>query len=78
MYEVIAPNLGQSNSDITIEQWFKAEGDHIDAEEELYEMSNMKLNQEVTVPVSGTVVKLYFEEGDEVAPGTKIADIEED
>jgi len=78
MYEVLAPNLGQSNSDITIEQWFKAEGDHIDAEEVLFEMSNMKLNQEVTCPVSGTVVKLYYEEGDQVSPKTKIADIEED
>ena len=38
MYEVLAPNLGQSNSDITIEQWFKAEGDHIDADETLFEM----------------------------------------
>lgn len=78
MYEVLAPNLGQSNSDITIEQWFKSEGDHIDADEELFEMSNMKLNQEVTVPVSGTIVKIYYEEGAEVPPETKLADIQED
>lgn len=78
MFEVLAPNLGQSNSAIKIEQWFKSEGEHIDAGEELFEMSNMKLNQEVAASVSGTVAKIFVQEGEEAEPGTVIAHINED
>lgn len=78
MYEVIAPNLGQSNSDITIEQWFKQEGDHIGQGEALFEMSNMKLNQEVAANVTGTLVKIHVAEGGKAAPGTLLAEIRED
>lgn len=78
MFEVLAPNLGQSNSAITIEQWFKGEGEHIDAGEELFEMSNMKLNQEVAASVSGTIVKIYVAEGEQADPGSVLAEIKED
>ena len=78
MYEVLAPNLGQSNSDITLEQWFKQVGDHVDKDEPLFEMSNMKLNQEVVSNVSGTLVEILVEEGGKAAPKSVIAKIEED
>jgi len=78
MFEVLAPNLGQSNSAITIEQWFKNEGDHVDAGDELFEMSNMKLNQEVAASVSGTIVKIYVAEGEQADPGSVLAEIQED
>lgn len=78
IFKVLAPDLGQSNSNITVEQWFKNEGDHIEKGEALFEMSNMKLNQEVESSVSGTIVKIYVEEGDEAAPTTLLAEIQED
>ncbi len=78
MFEVLAPNLGQSNSDITIEQWFKEVGEHIEKDEPLFEMSNMKLNQEVVSSVSGTVTEILVEEGEQAAPKSVIAIIEED
>ncbi|MCR4711339.1 MAG: hypothetical protein K5707_03490 [Clostridia bacterium] len=78
MFEVLAPNLGQSNSDVTIEQWFKEVGEHVEKGEPLFEMSNMKLNQEVAASVSGTLVEILVEEGDKTPPKSLIAKIEED
>ena len=78
MYEVLAPNLGQSNSDVTIEQWFKEVGEHVDKDEPLFEMSNMKLNEEVASAVSGTVVEILVQEGEKTPPKSLIAKIEED
>ena len=78
MFEVLAPNLGQSNSDITVEQWFKQVGEHVDKDEPLFEMSNMKLNQEVVSAVSGTVVEILVEEGEKAAPKSLLARIQED
>jgi pyruvate/2-oxoglutarate dehydrogenase complex dihydrolipoamide acyltransferase (E2) component len=78
MYEVLAPNLGQSNTDIKLEQWFKQEGEHIDKGDVLFEMSNLKLSQEVEASVSGTLVKIHVAEGETAAPGTVLAEIQED
>lgn len=78
MYEVLAPNLGQSNADICVEQWFKQEGEHVEKGDVLFEMSNMKLNQEVEASVSGTVMKLCVAEGEKAAPGSVLAQIQED
>ena len=78
MYEVLAPNLGQSNSDVTIEQWFKEVGEHVEKGEPLFEMSNMKLNEEVSSAVSGTVVEILVQEGEKTPPKSLIAKIEED
>ncbi len=78
MFEVLAPNLGQSNSDITLEQWFKQVGEHVDKDEPLFEMSNMKLNQEVVSAVSGTVVEILVQEGEQAAPKSLLARIQED
>lgn len=78
VYKVLAPNLGQSNSEICIEQWFKNEGDHVEKGELLYDMSNMKLEQEVESSVSGTIIKIYVAEGENAAPASLLAEIQED
>jgi pyruvate/2-oxoglutarate dehydrogenase complex dihydrolipoamide acyltransferase (E2) component len=74
--EIIAPNLGQSGMDIKIEKWFKAIGEKVEAGELLYELSNEKLSEEITSPTSGTLVKILIPEGETVAPGKVIAEIE--
>jgi pyruvate/2-oxoglutarate dehydrogenase complex dihydrolipoamide acyltransferase (E2) component len=74
--EIIAPNLGQSGMDIKIEKWFKAVGEKVEAGESLYELSNEKLSEEITSPASGTLVKVLIPEGQTVAPGKVIAEIE--
>ncbi|MDR0377324.1 MAG: lipoyl domain-containing protein [Spirochaetaceae bacterium] len=74
--EIIAPNLGQSGMDIKIETWFKAVGDKVEEGERLYQMSNEKLSEEIASPGSGTLVKILVQEGETVAPGKVIAEIE--
>lgn len=74
MAQIIAPNLGQSGMDVTIETWFKADGEHVEKGEVLYELSNEKLTQEIEAPASGTL-KIVVQEGDSVAPGGLVGEL---
>ena len=76
MYEVLAPNLGQSEMAVRIEKWKKKEGEKIEKGELLFELSNEKLSQEVESPVSGTIIKLLVQEGEEAMPQEVIAQID--
>lgn len=76
MVEVLAPNLGQSGMDVTIEQWFKKEGESVEKGEMLFEISNEKLNQEIEAPATGTLTKILKNEGETAAPEEVIAIIE--
>ncbi len=78
MVEIQVPQLGQTNLEVTIENWCVEEGGHIEKGEPLYELSNEKLSQEIDSPVSGTVTRLIKVKGDVVNPGDFIAEIEED
>ncbi|MDR3312541.1 MAG: lipoyl domain-containing protein [Spirochaetaceae bacterium] len=73
--QVLAPNLGQSGMQVRIETWHKKQGDQVAKGDPLFELSNEKLNEEITAPASGTL-KIYVQEGEEVEPGTVLADIE--
>ncbi|MFV0497617.1 MAG: biotin/lipoyl-containing protein [Candidatus Fimivivens sp.] len=76
MADMLAPNLGQSGMDITIETWFKAEGETIKKGEPLIEISNEKLNQEIPAPQDGVLTKILVQEGDTAAIGSVIAKID--
>ena len=76
--DVVMPQMGVSVSEGTITKWLKAEGEHIEADEPLLEISTDKVDTEVPSPVSGTVTKILAAEGATVAVKTDIAEIEED
>jgi pyruvate/2-oxoglutarate dehydrogenase complex dihydrolipoamide acyltransferase (E2) component len=76
MAQVIVPTLGQTNLDVKIEKWFKKVGDTVKEGEPLYELSSEKLTQEIESPVSGTLTKIYVNEGDTAANGDLLADID--
>ena len=63
-YQVVMPAMGDSVVEGTILEWHKQEGDSIEADETLVEISTDKVDAEVPSPVSGTIVKLYAAEGD--------------
>ena len=67
--------MGESVTEGTVLEWHKAEGDHIEADETLVEISTDKVDAEVPSPVSGTVVKVYAAEGDTVTVGAVLAEI---
>src|SRR5579872_7075434 len=74
-YQVVMPAMGDSVVEGTILEWHRQEGDSIEADETLVEISTDKVDAEVPSPVSGTIVKLYAAEGDTVGVGSPLAEI---
>jgi 2-oxoglutarate dehydrogenase E2 component (dihydrolipoamide succinyltransferase) len=70
------PQLGETIVEGTILKWLKQEGEHIDVDEPLFELSTDKVDTEVPSPVSGTVTKILVAEGTTVAVGTALAEVD--
>ena len=73
--DVVMPQMGVSVSEGTITRWLKQEGEQIEADEPLLEISTDKVDTEVPSPASGTVTQILVQEGETVAVGTKLAQI---
>src|SRR5438876_1971148 len=73
--DVVMPQMGVSGSEGTITKWLKREGEQIEADEPLLEISTDKVDTEVPSPASGTVTQILVQEGETVAVGTKLAQI---
>src|SRR5690242_15790030 len=67
------PQMGVSVSEGTITKWLKSEGEQIEADESLLEISTDKVDTEVPSPASGTVTQILVQEGETVDVGTKLA-----
>src|SRR5579871_1257667 len=73
--DVVMPQMGVSVSEGTITRWLKQEGEHVEADEPLLEISTDKVDTEVPSPASGTVTQILVQEGETVAVGTKLGQI---
>ncbi len=73
--QVTLPQMGESVTEGTVLEWRKQEGERIEADEVLVEISTDKVDAEVPAPASGTVVKIHFAEGDTVSVGAVLAEI---
>jgi pyruvate dehydrogenase E2 component (dihydrolipoyllysine-residue acetyltransferase) len=73
--DVVMPQMGVSVSEGTITRWLKQEGEQVEADEPLLEISTDKVDTEVPSPGSGTVTQILVQEGATVAVGTKLAEI---
>ncbi len=73
MADIEMPQLGETVTEGTITQWFKAVGDHVDEDEVLFEVSTDKVDSEVPSPVAGYLAEILVEEGDTVDVGTRLA-----
>src|SRR5438477_341802 len=62
--EVKLPRLGQGMESGTIVKWLKAEGDHVEKGEPLYELDTDKVTQEVEAEASGVLLKITVAGGD--------------
>ncbi|MEK6276179.1 MAG: dihydrolipoamide acetyltransferase family protein [Actinomycetota bacterium] len=71
--DVVMPQMGVSVSEGTVTKWLKQEGEHIEADESLLEISTDKVDTEVPSPASGTVTQILVPEGETVEVGTKLA-----
>src|SRR5262245_10919891 len=73
LVDVVMPQMGVSVSEGTITKWAKSEGEPIEADETLLEISTDKVDTEVPSPASGIVQQILVQEGETVEVGTKIA-----
>ena len=72
---VVMPKQGQSVESCLIVGWKKSVGDQVSMGETLCEVETDKALLEVESPASGTVLALFYQEGDEVPVLTNIAAI---
>ena len=67
------PQMGVSVSEGTITKWLKQEGEEIQADEPLLEISTDKVDTEIPSPGSGVVQQILVQEGETVEVGTRLA-----
>ncbi len=71
--DVVMPQMGVSVSEGTVTKWLKQEGEQVEADESLLEISTDKVDTEVPSPASGTLTQILVQEGETVEVGTKLA-----
>ena len=64
---VTMPALGESVTEGTVTRWLKSEGDTVEVDEPLLEVSTDKVDTEIPSPAAGVVSKILVQE-DEVVP----------
>src|SRR5947199_182702 len=73
--QVTMPQMGDSVTEGTVLTWHKDEGDAVQADETIVEISTDKVDAEVPAPAAGTIAKIHVQEGDTVAVGQVLAEI---
>jgi 2-oxoglutarate dehydrogenase E2 component (dihydrolipoamide succinyltransferase) len=74
---VRVPELGESVANGTIARWLVKEGERVERDQPLVEITTDKVDAEIPAPEAGVVTSLLAAEGDVVAVGTVIAQIEQ-
>ncbi|MFD5565815.1 biotin/lipoyl-containing protein, partial [Kitasatospora griseola] len=70
---VVLPALGESVTEGTVTRWLKAEGDTVEVDEPLLEVSTDKVDTEIPSPVAGTLVKILVGEDETAEVGAQLA-----
>jgi len=69
---VTMPALGESVTEGTVTRWLKAEGDQIEVDEPLLEVSTDKVDTEIPSPVAGTITRVLVGEDETVPVGADL------
>src|SRR5256714_12264087 len=70
---VSMPQLGESVTEGTVTRWLKKEGERVEADEPLLEVSTDKVDTEIPSPVSGVLRGITVAEDETVAVGAELA-----
>ncbi|MDN5765500.1 MAG: 2-oxoglutarate dehydrogenase, E2 component, dihydrolipoamide succinyltransferase [Humibacillus sp.] len=70
---VTMPALGESVTEGTVTRWLKAEGDDVEVDEPLLEVSTDKVDTEIPSPVAGKLTKIIAGEDETVEVGGALA-----
>ncbi|MCB9511056.1 MAG: 2-oxo acid dehydrogenase subunit E2 [Deferribacteres bacterium] len=76
--DMVMPKMGESITEGTILQWLKKEGDPVERDEVILEISTDKVDSEIPSPSSGVLAKILVPAGETVEVGQKIAEIQTD
>ena len=74
--QITMPQMGESVSEGTILTWHKQEGDWVDKDETIVEVSTDKVDAEVPAPQAGKLVKILAQEDETVEVGQALAELE--
>src|SRR3954447_19397969 len=70
---VTMPRLGERVSEGTVTRWLKKEGEHVEADEPLLEVSTDKVDTEIPSPASGVLQSIKVGEDETVEVGAELA-----
>ncbi len=76
MVDVKVPSVGESISEVTLAAWLKKDGDFVKLDEAICSIESDKATLEIAAPKAGKL-KVLIKEGETVAIGTKIAEVDE-
>lgn len=71
------PQLGESVTEGTVTRWLKKEGERVEADEPLLEVSTDKVDTEIPSPAAGILTKIVVAEDETVEVGAELAVIDE-
>ena len=74
---VTMPALGESVTEGTVTRWLKQQGDQVDVDEPLLEVSTDKVDTEIPSPAAGTLLEISVGEDETVEVGAQLAVIGE-
>jgi 2-oxoglutarate dehydrogenase E2 component (dihydrolipoamide succinyltransferase) len=72
-FSVQMPALGESVTEGTVTRWLKHEGDSVEVDEPLLEVSTDKVDTEIPSPAAGTLQKIVVREDETVEVGAELA-----
>ncbi|WP_342211280.1 biotin/lipoyl-containing protein, partial [Mycobacterium attenuatum] len=74
-FSVQMPALGESVTEGTVTRWLKQEGDTVEIDEPLVEVSTDKVDTEIPSPAAGVLTRIIAQEDDTVEVGGELATI---
>ncbi|GIM46677.1 dihydrolipoamide S-acetyltransferase component of pyruvate dehydrogenase complex E2 [Collibacillus ludicampi] len=72
MVEFKLPDVLEGMHECEISKWLVKEGERVQSDQPIVEIQTDKVNTEITSPVTGTVAKILFAEGDVVKVGSTL------
>src|SRR5947209_16479010 len=75
---VTMPRLGESVTEGTVTRWLKQEGERVEADEPLLEVSTDKVDTEIPSPAAGVLSRIVVHEDETAEVGSELAVIDGD
>jgi len=72
-FDVIMPQMGESVAEGTIVRWLKKEGDAVERDEIIFEITTDKVDAEIPAPENGVLLTIKVQAGETVEVGTVVA-----